>query len=58
MKEMLAREMLRVLKEDGLILWNDIHVNNPGNADVGGIGKQEIVCRSLHGMMARHVSTG
>ena len=42
MKEALARGMLRVLKRHGLILWYDMHVNNPGNADIRGIGKQEI----------------
>lgn len=42
-KEMIAREMLRVLKEGGLILWYDLYRNNPQNRDVRGIGKQEIV---------------
>jgi ubiquinone/menaquinone biosynthesis C-methylase UbiE len=41
-KEVLAREMLRVLKRHGVILWYDLRVNNPDNADVRGIGKQEI----------------
>src|SRR5262249_5760607 len=38
----LAREMLRVLRLGGSILWYDFHVNNPYNKDVSGIGKQEI----------------
>jgi ubiquinone/menaquinone biosynthesis C-methylase UbiE len=41
-KEMLAREMLRVLKEGGLILWYDFFFNNPSNPDVRGIRKREI----------------
>lgn len=53
-KEMLACEMLRVLKGGGLILWYDMCVNNPRNPDVRGIRKREIThlfpnCRiSLH----------
>ena len=41
-KEMVAREMLRVLKDGGLILWYDFFVNNPSNSDVRGIRKYEI----------------
>lgn len=41
-KRSAAQEMLRVLKEDGLILWYDFYLNSPGNADVKGIGKTEI----------------
>lgn len=41
-KEMVAREMLRVLKEGGLILWYDFFLNNPSNPDVRGIPKREI----------------
>jgi ubiquinone/menaquinone biosynthesis C-methylase UbiE len=42
MKRRIASEMLRVLKEDGLILWYDYHVNNPQNPDVRGVKKREI----------------
>ncbi|HYM89911.1 MAG TPA: class I SAM-dependent methyltransferase [Nitrospiraceae bacterium] len=42
MKEVLAREMLRVLKKGGLILWYDIYINNPWNLDIRGIRKHEI----------------
>ena len=42
MKEVLAHEMLRVLKEGGLILWYDICINNPRNPDIRGIRKHEI----------------
>ncbi|MDR4464487.1 MAG: class I SAM-dependent methyltransferase [Nitrospira sp.] len=41
-KEMVAHEMLRVLKENGLILWYDFFRNNPSNPDVRGIQKNEI----------------
>jgi ubiquinone/menaquinone biosynthesis C-methylase UbiE len=42
MKQRIAREMVRVLKPDGLILWYDFHVNNPNNADVRAVKKKEI----------------
>lgn len=42
MKQRIAAEMLRVLKQDGLILWYDYHVNNPWNPDVRGVTKREI----------------
>ena len=42
MKRQIACEMLRVLKEDGLILWYDYHANNPRNPDVRGVKKREI----------------
>jgi ubiquinone/menaquinone biosynthesis C-methylase UbiE len=42
MKRQIASEMLRVLKQDGLILWYDYHVNNPQNSDVRGVKKGEI----------------
>lgn len=41
-KEVLAHEMLRVLKQGGLILWYDFFLNNPSNSDVRGIRKGEI----------------
>ncbi len=41
-KEMVAREMLRVLKVEGRILWYDFFLNNPSNPDVRGIRKREI----------------
>jgi SAM-dependent methyltransferase len=37
-----AREMLRVLRPDGAILWYDYHVNNPRNPDVRRVGRGEI----------------
>jgi ubiquinone/menaquinone biosynthesis C-methylase UbiE len=45
MKQRIAREMLRVLKADGAILWLDFFFNNPRNPDVRGVGRKEI--RSL-----------
>jgi ubiquinone/menaquinone biosynthesis C-methylase UbiE len=42
MKRLLAKEMIRVVQEKGLILWYDFHVNNPANPDVRGVGKSEI----------------
>ena len=41
-KQQMASEMLRVVKDDGLILWYDFHVNNPWNPDVRGVKKREI----------------
>ncbi len=37
-----AKEMLRVLKPRGIILWSDFFVNNPWNPDVRGVKKHEI----------------
>jgi ubiquinone/menaquinone biosynthesis C-methylase UbiE len=42
MKRHVAREMLRVLKNDGLILWYDYHMDNPKNQDVKGVASREI----------------
>jgi ubiquinone/menaquinone biosynthesis C-methylase UbiE len=42
LKKQVAREMVRVLNENGIILWYDYHVNNPWNPDVQGIKKREI----------------
>lgn len=37
-----AREMMRVLKPDGMVLWYDFHVNNPRNPDVRGVTRREL----------------
>lgn len=37
-----AREMLRVLRPRGLLLWYDFHVGNPRNPDVRPVGRREI----------------
>lgn len=42
MKKELAREMIRVLRKGGRILWYDFFVNNPRNPDTKGIPKREI----------------
>lgn len=43
MKRKIAKEMLRVLKPTGSIIWYDFRVNNPKNKNVQGIGRKEIV---------------
>lgn len=42
LKEAVAKEMLRVVKPEGIVLWYDYHINNPRNPDVRGIKKKEI----------------
>jgi ubiquinone/menaquinone biosynthesis C-methylase UbiE len=42
MRYQIAREMLRLVKKTGLIIWYDFHVNNPWNPDVRGVRKAEI----------------
>lgn len=42
LKQRIAREMLRVLKPSGVIIWHDFRVNNPRNRNVKGIPKAEI----------------
>jgi len=41
-KKEIAAEMMRVVKADGVILWNDFRVNNPRNRNVAGIKASEI----------------
>lgn len=43
MKKQIAREMVRVAKNDGIILWCDFRYDNPENPDVKGIKKKEIM---------------
>ncbi|MDY6987479.1 MAG: class I SAM-dependent methyltransferase [Thermodesulfobacteriota bacterium] len=43
MKRSVAKEMVRVLKSDGLILWYDYFISKPTNADVKGIGRSEVI---------------
>ena len=43
MKKNIAREILRVLKFRGIILWYDYHIDNPRNSDVKGIKRKEII---------------
>lgn len=38
----IAREMLRVLKPDGYIIWFDWCLNNPRAPDIRGVGKREL----------------
>ena len=42
MKRKVATEMLRVLKEDGIIIWYDFFIRDPRNLDVRAITKNEI----------------
>jgi len=42
MKQNIAREILRILKPEGIVLWYDYHMNNPKNPDVRGVKKKEI----------------
>jgi hypothetical protein len=42
MKRKIASEMIRVLKNDGMIIWYDYHINNPQNPDVRGVKRKEI----------------
>lgn len=42
MKQAIAREMVRVCKPGGAILWYDFNVNNPNNPHVRGVKRREI----------------
>lgn len=42
LKQRVAAEMMRVVKQKGLIVWYDYHVNNPWNNDVRGVNRREI----------------
>lgn len=41
-RQLLASEMLRVLRPDGMIIWYDFRVYNPKNPDVRGVTREEI----------------
>jgi SAM-dependent methyltransferase len=41
-RKRVASQMLRVLKEDGVILWYDFHVNNARNPDVRAVTHREL----------------
>lgn len=45
LRQQIAAEMRRVLKADGIILWYDLHLDNPRNRDVRGLKLAEL--RSL-----------
>jgi SAM-dependent methyltransferase len=42
MQTVVAKEMVRVLAPDGVILWYDFFVNNPRNRNVRGVRKHEV----------------
>jgi SAM-dependent methyltransferase len=41
-RRQMANEMVRVLRHGGIIIWYDLFMNNPKNADVRGIDQNEI----------------
>jgi len=43
LKRAIAKEMLRVLKPGGVVLWFDFRVDNPRNSAVEGIRKKEVL---------------
>lgn len=42
LRQRIACEINRVLREGGTLLWYDLRVNNPGNPNVQCVGKQEL----------------
>lgn len=42
LKAQIAAEMLRVTKDDGLILWYDFRFDNPWNPEVRGVRRDEV----------------
>jgi SAM-dependent methyltransferase len=42
MRERVAREMVRVLRPGGVVLWYDFFVDNPRNPDVRGVRRREL----------------
>lgn len=42
LKRTIALKMMKMVKEDGIILWYDFKYNNPRNKNVRGIKKKEI----------------
>jgi len=43
MKQNIAREMIRVVRDNGIIIWYDFRYNNPRDLDVKGVEKEEII---------------
>ncbi len=41
-RRQMANEMVRVLRHGGIIIWYDLFMNNPNNADVRGIDRSQI----------------
>jgi SAM-dependent methyltransferase len=41
-RQRVAKEMWRLLRQGGCVVWYDFHVNNPMNPDVRGLKKAEI----------------
>lgn len=42
LRQEIANEMIRVVKQGGVILWYDFHLRNPRNSDVQPVRKNEI----------------
>jgi 2-polyprenyl-3-methyl-5-hydroxy-6-metoxy-1,4-benzoquinol methylase len=57
-KRELAKKMMQMVKEDGLILWYDFKYNNPYNKDVKGVTKREIreLFREANNISFHHVT--
>jgi len=43
MKQRVAQEMLRVVRNSGVIIWYDYFISKPANRDVKGIGRREVM---------------
>lgn len=43
LRRAIAKEMLRILKPGGSVLWFDFRVDNPRNSAVRGVRKQEVI---------------
>ncbi len=42
LRQKIAKEMMRVLKPGGFIIWYDFRYNNPGNDNTRAIGRKEL----------------
>ena len=60
MEQHIVVEMLCVMKPEGLILWEDYHVNNLWNLDVHNVPKQRLhsYFRAVLSPSFRHVQAG
>lgn len=42
-RQSLAREMIRITRPGGIIIWCDLRYNNPRNPNVRAVGKRELI---------------